>query len=213
MKRNNYLIGLIVLIISAFFLGLSVNCYIKAGIGSDSITVFEEGLSTTLNISLGNASYLYCILTLGLAMLFGRKYIGWTSIAFSLLSGIFIDLTSIAFIGIENINITIKIILLGLAIFFCGISCALLILFQKGMNTLDALATGLSDKLRVDYKIIRTILDILLMMIGYLMGGTIGLGTIPAVLLTGTCIDFIVEFIKTNVNKRYDFINIDKKSQ
>ena len=197
-KNRNILMALAAMVVAACMLGISVNLYIIAGIGSDSITVFEDGLHTALNISLGASSYLYSLLTIGIGLVFARKYIGWTTITYSLLCGPAINCFGVILqpISLYSDRVVVKVVLLCLAISFTAAACAVLIVYKNGMNSLDAIATVIADRTRFQYRVIRTCMDALLMLTGWLMGGTVGLGTIPAVFLTGTAIDYFVALMK-----------------
>jgi len=183
------------LLLSAVMLGISVDFYMFAGLGSDSITVFEDGIHAVFGVSMGAASYIYTLACLAVAALIARKYIGWTSIMFSALCGPSIDLFSrLLSPYLANAEfMPLRVALLCCAILLTACSCAILIRCRSGMNLLDAIVNGVSDKLGVSYRVTRTAADALLFITGCLMGGTYGIGSIPAVLLTGTAIDLFVK--------------------
>ena len=157
----------------------------------DSITVFEEGIHTAFSVSLGMSSYIYAATTFTIALLFGRKHLSILSVLYSLICGPSIDLFCGLLSPLQALSdsMIVRIIMLCFAILFTAISCSILIVSDFGMNALDATVVSLSEKTKTKYSTVRTITDGLLMLSGYLMGGTVGLGTIPAVLLTGTVID------------------------
>lgn len=182
---------LLSLLSAVCFIGCSVALYVYAGLGGDSITVFEEGIHTAFSVSLGMSSYIYAAVTFTLALLIGRKHLSIISIFYSLICGPSIDLFCGLLSPLQALSdsMIVRIIMLCFAILFTAISCSILIVSDFGMNTLDATVVSLSEKTKTKYSTVRTITDGLLMLSGYLMGGTVGLGTIPAVLLTGTVID------------------------
>jgi len=200
---NKVLKTVLALFISAALLGISVNLYIYAGLGSDSITVFEDGLHSFVPMNMGTASYVYSFVTISLAFLIGKKHIGWISIAYSLLCGPSINFFNRLFSSMQLFDQPfLRVLVLCLAIFCTALSCTILILTKNGMNSLDAIATGLAERIHLEYKYIRTSLDIVLIIAGWLMGGTIGIGTIPAVLLTGTLIDKLVHVFQLKLNQK-----------
>ena len=184
------------LILSALLIGISVNLYIYASLGSDSITIFEDGLHNTLNVSLGAASYIYAFLTLILGLVVGKKYISWISIANSLLCGPFINLFGYVFQNITVNSIVVRAIMLVFAILTTALSCAILIIKKSGTSTLDAVVIGIVDKTKCEYKIVRTLTDITLFILGILMGGKFGVGSIIATLITGTMIGVFVDVLQ-----------------
>ncbi|EFC05781.1 hypothetical protein HMPREF9013_0705 [Bulleidia extructa W1219] len=187
----------IITFLAAVFCGLSINLYLKAGIGSDCITVFEDGLHHSLGITVGWASILYSCLFIAIAYLFARKYLGLSSILFSILVGPVIDWIQPWMNVFENPNhFFSQIIFVLFAIFFIALSASLLILEENGMNPYDSIATALSVRFKKPYKLIRTMMDFLLFLIGWGLGGRIGLGTILASLLTSVTISFLVQQFK-----------------
>ncbi len=191
MRISKQIQSIIVLIISAILLGFSVNLYIYAGLGSDSITVFEEGLHKSFHLSLGNASYIFALLSIGAGLIVGRKYMRWTSIAYALLCGPAIEIVRVLLdpLKLHSATLAIKMVMVCLAIFSTSLACAILIRNKNGVNSLDAIAIGLSERINMKYEYLRMSLDTILMIVGWLLGGTIGIGTIAAVLFTGVLID------------------------
>ena len=181
---------LIPLLTSACFIGCSVALYVYAALGGDSITIFEQGLHSAFSVSMGLSSYIYAALTFPLALLIGRKHLSILSVVYSLICGPSIDIFCGLLSPLQSFtdSMAVRIIMQGFAILFTAISCSILIVNDFGMNALDATVVSISEKTKTEYSIVRTIADGVLMFTGYLMGGAVGLGTIPAVLLTGTVI-------------------------
>lgn len=189
---------LIALFASAVFCAICVNFCIYADIGSDSITVFEDGLHHVFPITLGTASYIYNASVIIIGLIVARKNIGWTTIAFALIEGSTIDLMDLwmrPLLGNPS-SYFLRWIYVFIAIITLAISIALLVLYRNGMNGLDAICFAISDHFHLSYRLIRTLSDGLLIVTGYLMGGIVGLGSIPAVLLTGTVTDFVLKIFK-----------------
>ena len=184
------------LILSALLIAISVNLYICASFGGDSITVFEQGLHNTFNVSLGVASYIYAFLTLILGFILGKKYISWISITNSLLCGPFINLIGLVFNNITINSFVVRIIMFAFAILATALSCVILIVKESGTSTLDAAVLGIVDRTKCKYKVIRTTTDIMLLILGILMGGKFGIGSIIATLITGTMISIFVRILK-----------------
>ncbi len=184
------------MVLSALLIGLSVNLYVYAGFGSDSITILEDGIHKTFNVSLGTASYIYAGITLLIGLIVGRKYISIVTIANSFLCGPFIDLFNDFFIKINTSSILVRIIMLLMGVFATALSCAILIYKESGTSSLDAIVLGISDKTIFEYKLVRTITDITLFVIGILLKGQFGIGSIIASLSTGTIINYLVTLLK-----------------
>ena len=193
---NDFINSIPYMVLSALLIGLSVSLYIYAGFGSDSITIFEDGIHRTFNVSLGVASYIYAGFTLLLGFLLGRKYITIISIANSFLCGPFIDLFDIFFSKINSTSLIMRLTLLIFGIITTALSCAILIYKGSGTSSLDAIVLGISDKFKLEYKIVRTITDITLFVAGIFMNGQFGIGSIVATISTGTIINCLVKLFK-----------------
>lgn len=192
-----------VLFVSVNLAGLGVALFILSNIGSDTVTVFVDGLSRVLGISLGNSSLLFNASVVVLGYLSSRKDVGFTSVVFSLSMGFAIDfyLGILGPLNIGTLNILSHVILVLLAQLCFGITYALLIKFGSGMNPLDAIAYGISRKLNTTYRVSRTGMDVVLISLGFIMGGVVGLGSIISVLSTGTLVSLFVKLF-TSTNKQ-----------
>ena len=75
--------------------GLGVALFVHANLGSDTITVFVDGLHRTLNVSYGTASRIYNVIMLIIALIVSFKNIGWATIIYALTVGFAMDFSSL----------------------------------------------------------------------------------------------------------------------
>ena len=198
MRKNGFFADLAAVTVSTIMIGAATCCYVRAGLGGDSVAVFLEGLSTALGISLGTASWSLNIVLVTLAVLMARKHIGWTTVYSCILTGSFIDLADTLLDPVFSLSGAVwfrwGIFLAGLLLL--TVSCALMIRFCPGMSILDAIVTRLSEKLRISFRAVRMTIDAGLMVAGLLLGGVVGIGSVVAVLGTGPLIQFFAQFGK-----------------
>ena len=95
------------------------------------------------------------------------------------------------------VNLEIDFIM-KLMVFFIGLSIytfglALLIKCKLGMNALDSLIYRLVDMIHIEYKWIRIVADLILTILGFIMGGVVGIGTLVSILCTGMMIDLFTK--------------------
>lgn len=177
--------------------GIGVAFFIHANLGSDTVTVFVDGLSKVLNCSLGSASRIYNGVMLVIALIVARKHIGWCTVVYALSVGFLIDLYSelLLPLNIMNSGIVVKLlwVLVGQVCF--GVTYALLIQYRNGMSQVDAVTYYLCDKLKIQFVVMRTIMDFILLGGGWLMGGVIGIGSVIAMATTGTFIDVALKLM------------------
>ncbi|MBQ9036828.1 MAG: hypothetical protein IJ115_05210 [Erysipelotrichaceae bacterium] len=186
----------IAVLIASMFMAIGIVFELFAALGGDSITVIEEGLSKTLGVMVGTASILYSTFMITLVFFLARKYLGWTTIANALMIGSFMNLfyPLLAPIFTSDILFYRYLVLLA-SVVLISIGCVILIRYQSGMNTADALATEIAARLHVEFRYARIALDGLMIGLGYVLGGTVGIGTIIAMALTGPAIDYINKLV------------------
>ena len=171
-------------------IGIGAGTILYAGVGGDTVTVFQDGLHALFNISYGQASRIYNVVFVVLALIFARKYSGIGTVLSALMIGYAIDISNSLWLltMLKTGFISGLIIFMtGLVIYALGI--ALLIRCDAGMNCLDALLYRLMDVTGLKYKYLRIAADVILTVTGCLMGGVFGIGTVIAVFLTGPLVE------------------------
>jgi len=200
MKLNLTKIGRIVL--ATNLIGLGVALILKANIGSDSITVFQDGIHVFLTITYGSASRLYNLILISIALMFGRKYIGIGTVISAFLVGFLIDfylgVISMFFIQ-TSLSLSLILFIVGQTVYSIGL--AVLIYFEVGMSCLDCVLYGVYKKIRISYRDLRIAVDLTLTLMGIVLGGKWGIGTVYSVLFTGTIINLSIRYLSIQKKK------------
>lgn len=178
-------------------IGIAVALFLESGLGSDSVGLLCDGIRYTFLISFGNASLFYNLLIILIACLVARKNMGLGTVVYALVSGYFIDFYSWILTDIHLAEQDMLIRILAFAIGQCCLSLGLALLIQLnlGMNALDAVLYKIQNHTNFSYTIMRTGCDISYVVIGTVLGGTFGAGTICSVLVTGTMVTMITNII------------------
>lgn len=191
-----------------FFLGLwiiqtGVAIFIGTNIGSDPFTVFTQGIAHVLNITPGRANMVITFIFLVIILLVERRYINIGTVLAMLSAGVFIDLMTNCFAGIhfENFNIIVKMLLLVLSCVIIAIGFSLLKATELGVAPNDVIPFLISDKTKGQYRVIRICMDVTFFVVGWLLGGVIGVGTIIAALLQGPTIQFFMPKLEKFVHR------------
>lgn len=200
MKR--FIQTLIALFFAINLTGIGVALFVQANLGSDTITVFIDGLKNVLHCTLGDASRIYNLIALIIALLLSRKDIGWCTIVYALTVGFSMDYFNDLIVGINIAKMSMVIRLLAIVVgqLCFVITYALLIKFRNGMNQMDAISYGLVNQTGISYKVIRTIMDIILLLTGWFMGGVVGIGSILTMATTGILVDQAVHLMNYSKN-------------
>ena len=170
-------------------IGAGVGLILNANIGSDTVTVFQDGLHCQLHISYGQASRLYNLVLIAAAFLTARNYFGSGTVISALVTGFAIDGTVVLTGGlIAGISLPgrLLVFLIGQTVY--AFSLAMLIRCQLGMNGLDSLLHAVQARLGISYSILRWGADLALTVLGCLAGGIAGVGTVISIVTTGPLI-------------------------
>lgn len=200
---------ILAIIISILLTGLGVALFVHANLGSDTLTVFVDGLHRVLNCSYGAASRIYNLIVLVIALIVSRKNIGWATIVYALSVGFTMDYFEklLQPLQIQNADMITRLICVCLGQICFGITYALLIKYRRGMNQIDAISYAIVDKTGISFKWVRTGMDVLLLTSGWLLGGVVGVGSIIAMTTTGVLVDFILNVMNYKEKNNEEFAN------
>jgi hypothetical protein len=187
-----------VLTASVACIALGVNLFLLSRLGSDPLTVLQQGLHMILGITVGQASLLYNGIVMLLAVLFARSRLGIGTVVYIVLVGILIDAFTLLFGGWILLNPAMRSVCLIAGQVAVTLGFALLIDIDLGTNGLDALLLAIEEKTNISYQMLKTAADILYTVSGLLMGGVAGFGTAVSVLSSGGLISFFRKLLKTN---------------
>lgn len=183
--------------VSIVLTGLGVTLIIQANLGSDAINVFVDGLCRTFHVSLGTSSRIYNGLALIIALILNRKDIGLATIVYALTTGFAIDffMNLITPFAIGQSSLFLRLIYVIIAQLVFTFAFALLIKYRSGMNQLDAIAYGIEKRTQISFKYVRTGIDVVLLVSGFLMGGVLGIGSVITMATTGILIQYFVKVL------------------
>lgn len=200
---------ILAIIISILLTGLGVALFVHANLGSDTLTVFVDGLHRVLNCSYGAASRIYNLIVLVIALIVSRKNIGWATIVYALSVGFTMDYFEklLQPLQIQNADMITRLICVCLGQICFGITYALLIKYRRGMNQIDAISYAIVDKTGISFKWVRTGMNVLLLTSGWLLGGVVGVGSIIAMTTTGVLVDFILNVMSYKEKNNEEFAN------
>lgn len=178
--------------------GLTLAMMIRATLGNAPWDVFHQGLAVHLPITIGQAVIAMSLVVLVMWIPL-REMPGLGTISNSLVVGAAADV----FLGlIEPPSAMVaRIALLVGGVLLNAVATALYIGAQLGPGPRDGLMTGLNRRTGWSLRVVRTGLEVGVVLLGWLLGGVVGVGTILYALLIGPLAQrllpiFIVELPK-----------------
>lgn len=168
---------------------------IKADIGYGPWEVFHVGLGKAIGISIGNASIVVGFIIILITLLMKEK-LGLGTILNMVLIGWFIDIIlRLNFIPVvENRILGILVLLLGLYVISFGSYFYIGSGFGAGPR--DGLMVALTRRLKLPIGVIRGGIELTATIIGWLLGGMAGIGTIISGFAIGFCIQSTFRMLK-----------------
>lgn len=172
---------------------LGVTFFLLSALGTDTFTVFIQGLSRTVHLTVGTVHVIVLCVLMAVMALTTKGYIKPGTIVCAFCGGPLIDLFTWMFGGVINgsSSMAVRIISMvaGCVILSAGMS--VVINSNAGTGPNDLVAIILTDKLKkIQFRWVRVGCDLFFVALGFCLGGTVGVGTIAAVCLTGPLVQF-----------------------
>jgi uncharacterized membrane protein YczE len=155
--------------------GLSMAMMVRAGLGLDPWDVFHQGLALRTPMTIGIASAVVGVAVL-LAWIPLRNRPGIGTIANVIVIAVTVD-ASLAILAWPT-SLPNRIAMMVGAVVLNAISTVLYIGAGLGPGPRDGLMTGLVVRTGLSVRIVRTSIEATVLAIGWLLGGTVGVGTV-----------------------------------
>lgn len=187
---------LIVLVFTIVLMGFCVAIFQQIGVGTDPCATLTKGISLTSDLSYGSCMFLVSFAILA-AILLMRHYktIGPGTIIVMFLLGYVVDFFNWIFgsMGVfAEITLAGKIVVFIITMLIFLIDVAFYTVVNMGTAPYDALPIVLADKQKkIPYAPLRMAQDGLCTLVGWLMGGPVGVVTIIVCFFMGPVIAFI----------------------
>ena len=173
--------------------GLGEALLIVSNLGVTPWTVFAEGVAKNFDISIGLATFLVSISILILWVPLKQK-IGIGTISNAIIIAFTIDL--FVFLLPLSKNTFLSFIEMIIGILLVGIGSGIYLITNLGPGTRDGLMKGISENFQKPIYLIRLSIEIIVVILGWLLGGTVGLGTLMFAVLIGPIISVSLIVIK-----------------
>jgi hypothetical protein len=165
--------------------GLGEGLLIVSFTGASPWSVLAQGLSLNVNLSIGILTFLISVTVLIFWIPLGQKP-GIATILNALIIAIMIDLC-IKFVPTPS-NYINQLILAVISVTTVGIGGGIYLVANLGAGPRDGLMVGLQKLTNFPIAAVRGTLEILVVSIGWYLGGTVGIGTILFAFGIGPCV-------------------------
>ncbi|MET0672472.1 MAG: hypothetical protein ABWY37_03170 [Microbacterium pygmaeum] len=187
------------LLIGLVLYGAGCALTVEAGLGVDPWTVFAQGISVHTGIGVGWVTNIVGFLVLLLWIPLRQKP-GVGTIANILLVGTSMQAVLWLMAPVHGLAAQIAVLLGG--ILLVAIASGLYIGARFGPGSRDGLMTGLHARLGWPIWVSRATVEVTVLLIGWLLGGTVGIGTVLFAALIGPLVHLALPLLDTAARSR-----------
>lgn len=187
---------IVMTVIGVSVMGFSIGLFSHSGCGFDPFQVFCHGVwmylsSHVFRVSFGTFYSILNAILLLIIFFWNRKKIGLGTVINIFLVGYIADFSEwLMNLIFPDPGWPVKILLLILGIVIMCFASALYFTADLGVSTYDAISLTVSERTRFPFRWARITSDLLAVLIGWLLGATVGIGTLITAFFMGPLIDF-----------------------
>jgi uncharacterized membrane protein YczE len=187
-RWNTFIRDFLVIQIGFLLYGLALALIIRAQVGTSTWLVLEVALADLLRIQIGTMTIYMGFAVLILALML-RERIGWGTLGNILSIGPWLDLF-LWLIPAPKDNLPLQIGMFLLGILVQGIATAVYIGVEAGAGPRDSLMLAIHRTTGVSIRAARGAIEVIVVLIGWLLGGPAGWGTVAFALLIGPSVQW-----------------------
>lgn len=203
-RWNTFIRDFFVIQIGFLLYGLAIALIVRANLGTGTWVVLEVALADILGIKIGTMTvYMgFAVLILALAL---RERVGWGTLGNILSIGPWLNLFLSLIPSVKgNFVLQVGIFLLGILV--QGVATAVYIGVDAGAGPRDSLMLAIHRKTGVSVRVARGALEVVVVTIGWLLGGPAGWGTLAFALLIGPSVQWAFKLFKVHPHRPEDVI-------
>ena len=178
------------LVLGLFLCSLGIVFFLESELGLPPWDVLHQGLAEQLGVSFCVANVLVSVLVLVLVWRL-RAHVGLGTLLNALLVGTFVILLTalepVSALSEESLGV--RICLIGVALLCFGVGSAFYIAASMGAGPRDSLMLVTSRRLGVRIGVARTGIEVAALVVGFVLGGTVGIGTVVFALGIGPAVE------------------------
>lgn len=178
--------------------GLSIALIIQAGLGTGPWAVLAVALADIFGTSPG-----MMLIATGVVVLFGalllKEKIGWATLGNIIFIGPWTDLFLFLLPSLEG-NLWVQIPGMLIAVILSGIATAVYISVDGGAGPRDSLMLAVSRTTGQSVQLSRGVIEVLVVILGWILKGPVGVGTLAFALLIGPLVQVFFKLFKVKPN-------------
>lgn len=180
-RFTNLMVGLVLF-------GLGIGMMLRSDLGVPPWDVLHQGLAERFGLTVGLWSIFVSVVVL-VGWLPLREPYGIGTILNAIVIGVVIDLSALFLPDPDHLLVQIMMVAGGIVV--VGIGSGLYIGADLGPGPRDGLMTGIA-KLGPSIRLTRTVIEVTVLAVGWMLGGTFGVGTLAFAVFIGPLVQFFL---------------------
>lgn len=181
-----------VISLATMLMGVGEGLLVLANLGSSPWTVFSQGIALQTGLSIGVVVAIVSVVVLLLWIPLKLRF-GLGTILNIIFIALFIDLTVQYMPSPDGFIVRFVMMIAGLLLF--GISTTFYLSCYLGAGPRDGLMVGICQHYGWKVGVVRTSLEVLVCLLGFWLGGTVGISTVAFALGVGWIIQYTAYFL------------------
>ncbi len=204
--KKGFLLKIVFALLGILLVGIGVGFNASTLLGNDAIAILYDGIRNIAGLgydSLGLMTNLVNLSVLVLLFFIGRRYISIGTVIYMLPLGTFVNFGNYLYGQIfidPSIIVRLLMSIIGNLLIYTGVG--IFITMDIGLDPFTALVIVINDRLGGEFRRTKICFDSILVVVGTLLGGTLGIITIITAFSAGPCIQWVTTKLKIKLKVR-----------
>lgn len=207
---KKWAVKIITLMIGLTIAHLGCTLFILSNLGNDPYNVLIQGLFRSIYnatgfelLTHGRVHVAVCVIIVLVLLIVDKSYIKIGTLLCMIFGGPIIDIFTVLLENIITDSMIVRIVAMALGCVILAFGMTIVIKSDCGTGPNDLVAVVLSDKIKKNFGVIRIIVDVIFVVVGFLLSGTVGVGTLCCAFLVGPVAGFFMPVNEKIINGIY----------
>ncbi len=211
------IIRVVILLLGLTIAHLGVTLFLLSDLGADPFNVFVQGIFRSVSsviakvpLTHGYTHIAICLLIIAVLLMVDKRYIKIGTILCMICGGPIIDFFSYILNPLfKEMSFEVKLIMLALGCVILAYGMTIVIKSDAGTGPNDLVAVVISDKIKKKFSVIRILVDLCFVVVGFCLGGVLGIGTVICAVLVGPVAGVFMPYNEKLVKRCLDLFNVE----
>ncbi len=206
--KRDLVLKILIALIGDALIGFGISLNTCAGLGHNPTAAFMDGIRKLFDIDFGLTFNFVNLIMFFVVFIFARQYVNIGTAINAISLGYFVNLAekfyahftfpeTLAFKGIAAF-VACTLLFFGIASFSS---------VEIGFDPWTGFVMLLKDKVRFNYKLCLLVINVILALVGFFLGGSVGGTTLVVIFFASPIIESFANFIKKSILSKFNFKN------